>query len=185
MNIKQLSVAVLATLSLSAISGCAVNGSIRQENIIPAVSQTSNSKVAHNVRVGELKGFNGMNFFNNYSNLNKEEAKNAFTKSLEKAGLLATNEQNARYTLGVNMKDTGENKGIVTTNWFGNERNMIANYEVKDNQTNNVVLNKEVKTHKEIGSRLIGNYYLTERAELAEPTYKENFGEGIKAVQQL
>ena len=185
MRIKQLSTAILATLSLSVLSGCAVNGSIRQENIMPNVSQTSNLNVAHNVKLGELKGFNGMNFFNNYSNLNKEEAKNALTKSLEKSGLLASNESNAKYTLNVNMKDTGENKGVLTTNWFGNERNMVANYEVKDNQTNNVVLNKEVKTHKEIGSRLIGNYYLTERAELAEPAYKQNIEDGIKAVQQL
>lgn len=182
MNIKQLAVSVFAVASLS-LSGCAVTGAPRSEHFMPDVqSSTTSSNVAHNVELGSVKGFVGMGMFSHYANLNNDEARTALETSLGKAGVLASKGQ-GRYVLDVDMKDTGEHKSVFGTNWGGTNRHMIANYVVKDKQQNNAkVLDKTIETKTHAGMGYF--YYLSERPA-GEQAYRENFGEGIKAVQQL
>ncbi|WP_414499510.1 hypothetical protein [Zymobacter sp. IVIA_12111.31 C1] len=182
MNIKQLAVSVFAIASLS-LSGCAVTGSPRPEHFMPNVQSSATSQnVAHNVELGSVKGFVGMGMFSHYANLNNAEARVALEKSLGSAEMLAQKGQ-GRYVLDVDMKDTGEHKSIFGTNWGGTNRDMIAQYVVKDKQQDNAkVLDKTVesKTHASMGYF----YYLSERPA-GEKAYKQNFEDGIKAVQQL
>lgn len=117
MKIKQISVAVLATLSLSALTGCAITGGPRAEHFMPDVqSSVTSQNVAHNVEIGSVKGFVGMGMFSHYANLNNDEARTALEKSLGTAGVLALKGQ-GRYVLDVDMKDTGEHKSVFGTNW--------------------------------------------------------------------
>ena len=183
MNIKQLSVSVLTVISLSALSGCAVTGAPRPEYFMPNVQSSATSQnVAHNVELGETKGFVGMGMFSHYANLDNNEARSALETSLSKAGVLALKGQ-GRYVLDVDMKDSGEHKSVFGTNWGGTNRDMIVNYVVKDKQQNNSkVLDKTVETKTHAGMGYF--YYLSERPA-GEQAYRENFQDGIKAVQQL
>ena len=182
MNIKQLAISVFALASLS-LSGCAVTGAPRPEHFMPDVQSSATSQnVAHNVEIGSVKGFVGMGMFSHYANLDNNEARSALETSLGKAGVLAQKGQ-GRYVLDVDMKDSGEHKSVFGTNWGGTNRDMIVNYVVKDKQQNNSkVLDKtiESKTHAGMGYF----YYLSERPA-GEQAYKNNFEDGIKAVQQL